>query len=94
MEVLKAITRGCLFKVLPSFDDHHHCHGVKLTIAQQRFPQSFSLIIGNFSKLQIVVGGHCSTTISKIVERGDPDRLFKNAQHPYTRQLIAASMHV
>jgi peptide/nickel transport system ATP-binding protein len=26
----------------------------------------------------------------RIVERGDPDRLFHDPQHPYTRQLIDA----
>jgi peptide/nickel transport system ATP-binding protein len=26
----------------------------------------------------------------RVVERGDPDRLFRAAEHPYTRRLLAA----
>ena len=61
---------------------------------QERFGLSYLFISHDLAVVDLVCDEILVLQHGKVVERGDPDRLFKDAQHPYTRQLIAASMHV
>jgi peptide/nickel transport system ATP-binding protein len=61
---------------------------------QERFGLSYLFISHDLAVVDLVCDEILVLQHGRVVERGDPDTLFRNAQHPYTRQLIAAGMHV
>ncbi len=61
---------------------------------QEHFGLSYLFISHDLAVVDLVCDEILVLQHGSVVERGDPDQLFKDAQHPYTRQLIAASMHV
>ncbi len=60
---------------------------------QERFGLSYLFISHDLAVVDLVCDEIIVLQHGRVVERGDPDRLFKDAQHPYTRQLVAAAMH-
>ncbi len=61
---------------------------------QERFGLAYLFISHDLAVVDLVCDEILVLQHGKVVERGDPDTLFRNAKHPYTRQLIAAGMHV
>jgi peptide/nickel transport system ATP-binding protein len=61
---------------------------------QERFGLAYLFISHDLAVVDLVCDEILVLQHGKVVERGDPDTLFRNAQHPYTRQLVAAGMHV
>ncbi len=61
---------------------------------QERFGLSYLFISHDLAVVDLVCDQIIVLQHGRVVERGDPDQLFNDAQHPYTRQLVAAAMHV
>ncbi len=61
---------------------------------QERFGVSYLFISHDLAVVDLVCDEIVVLQQGRIVERGNPDQLFKDAQHPYTRALLAAAMHV
>jgi peptide/nickel transport system ATP-binding protein len=57
---------------------------------QERFGLSYLFISHDLAVVDLVCDEVIVLQHGRIVERGDPDRLFHDPQHPYTRQLIDA----
>jgi len=57
---------------------------------QERFGLSYLFISHDLAVVDLVCDEVIVLQQGRIVERGDPDRLFRDPQHPYTRQLIEA----
>jgi ABC-type oligopeptide transport system ATPase subunit len=60
---------------------------------QERFGLSYLLISHDLAVVDLLCDEIVVLRHGRIVERGDPDRLLKDARHPYTRELVAAGMH-
>jgi peptide/nickel transport system ATP-binding protein len=61
---------------------------------QERFGLAYLFISHDLAVVDLVCDEILVLQHGRVVERGDPDTLFRSAQHLYTRQLIAAGMHV
>ncbi len=61
---------------------------------QERFGLSYLFVSHDLAVVDLVCDEILVLQHGKVVERGDSDTLFRHAQHPYTRQLVAAGMHV
>jgi peptide/nickel transport system ATP-binding protein len=57
---------------------------------QERFGLAYLFISHDLAVVDLVCDEILVLQHGTVVERGDPDRLFRDARHPYTRQLIAA----
>ncbi len=61
---------------------------------QERFGLSYLFISHDLAVVDLVCDSIIVLQHGRIVEQGNPDQLFHDAQHPYTRQLVAAAMRV
>jgi peptide/nickel transport system ATP-binding protein len=59
---------------------------------QERFGLSYLFISHDLSVVDLVCDEVLVLRHGQVVERGHPDQLFTDAQHPYTRALVAAAM--
>ena len=57
---------------------------------QERFGLSYLFISHDLAVVDLVCDEVIVLQRGQIVEQGHPDRLFKDPQHPYTKQLLAA----
>ncbi|TAJ57366.1 ABC transporter ATP-binding protein, partial [Variovorax sp.] len=57
---------------------------------QQQFGISYLLISHDLAVVNHLCDEVCVVFKGQIVERGTPQELFANAQHPYTRTLLGA----
>jgi peptide/nickel transport system ATP-binding protein len=61
---------------------------------QERYGLSYLFISHDLAVVDLVCDQIIVLQHGRVVERGDPDQLFKDAQHPYTRQLVTAALHL
>ena len=57
---------------------------------QDRFGVTYLFISHDLAVVDLVCDEVIVLQHGRIVEQGDPDRLFRDPQHPYTRRLLAA----
>ncbi|MBL8332288.1 MAG: ATP-binding cassette domain-containing protein [Rubrivivax sp.] len=57
---------------------------------QDRFEVTYLFISHDLAVVDLVCDEVIVLQHGRIVEQGDPDRLFRDPQHPYTRRLLAA----
>jgi peptide/nickel transport system ATP-binding protein len=57
---------------------------------QERFGLSYLFISHDLAVVDLVCDEVLVLYQGRVVERGSPDTLFRDAQHPYTRRLLAA----
>jgi peptide/nickel transport system ATP-binding protein len=57
---------------------------------QARFGVTYLLISHDLAVVQHLCDDVCVLREGVIVEQGPPERLFRDAQHPYTRALLEA----
>jgi peptide/nickel transport system ATP-binding protein len=57
---------------------------------QERYGLAYLFISHDLAVVDLVCDEVIVLHQGQVVERGDPDRLFREAQHPYTRRLLAA----
>jgi len=60
---------------------------------QQQFGISYLLISHDLAVVNHLCDDVCVVLKGQIVERGAPERLFREAEHPYTRALLEAVQH-
>ncbi|KTT20502.1 ABC transporter ATP-binding protein [Pseudacidovorax intermedius] len=60
---------------------------------QQQFGVSYLLISHDLAVVNHLCDDVCVVLKGRIVEQGPPERLFREAEHPYTRSLLEAVQH-
>ena len=67
--------------------------GIITVFLQQQFGVSYLLISHDLTVVNHLCDDVCVVLKGRIVEQGPPERLFREAEHPYTRSLLEAVQH-